>query len=104
MAGPEVKISYVDRPEVSETYADSINKIAFDGQAWRIEFGITRTGEPIPPNTLPGNRYPCCRLVLPPNAGLELAAQLKQIMDVMEKQGMLKKQPIANITPGSKPN
>jgi hypothetical protein len=103
---PEVKIVDVDRPELCETFADSILKIGFDGQVWRFEFGVTRMDEPKPP-ILPGKRYPACRLVLPPKTGLEFAAQLKGLIDVMEKQGVIKTMPAASmITPpaGSKPN
>lgn len=46
---PEVKIVDVDLPEVSETFADSTIKIAFEGQVWRMEFGITRMDAPKPP-------------------------------------------------------
>ena len=41
-AGQTATIRYIDRPECTETFADSINHVYFDGQSLRIEFGVTR--------------------------------------------------------------
>ena len=41
-AGQTAAIRYVDRPECTETFADSVNHVYFDGQSLRIEFGVTR--------------------------------------------------------------
>ena len=102
---PELKIVYVDRPEVFETFADSVEKISVDGQVWRIEFCVTRLDEPKPP-VIPGKKYPSCRLVLTAKAGLELHDKLKGLVAIMEKQGLVKQQSVPDITipPGTKPN
>lgn len=94
---PNLQISYVDRPELSETFADHVERIGFDGQGWRIEFCITRMGDPVPPDTLPGKRYPTCRLVLTTNAGLDLVNKLQSLVSMMEKQGILKRTPPTNV-------
>ena len=39
---PEVKLHYIDRPDLAETFADSINALFFDGQTLRIEVGVSR--------------------------------------------------------------
>jgi hypothetical protein len=49
---PAVQFSYEDRPELSETFADSIHSLLFDGQTLRIIFAVTRvepspTGNPV---------------------------------------------------------
>jgi len=105
MAQPEMKIVYVDRPEIFETFADSVEKIGFTNQAWRFEFCVTRLDEPKPP-VMHGKKYPTCRLVLPMSGGLELYDKLKGIIAMMEKQGMVKQQPIPDLTvpPGTKPS
>lgn len=102
---PEARIVDVDRPEISETFADSTIKISFEGQVWRMEFGITRMDTPKPP-LLSGKRYPACRLVLSMNAGLQLHDQLKGIVGIMEKQGLVavRQNPDLTIPPGTKPN
>ncbi|MDX2498322.1 MAG: hypothetical protein QNL11_10525 [Desulfobacterales bacterium] len=47
-SGPQTR--FVDRPEVSETFADSIHGLSFDGQSMRIEFCTTRLDSPQPPS------------------------------------------------------
>ena len=105
MTDQTVQISYVDRPDVSEVFADFTDKISFDGQVWRLDFCITRMDEPNP-TTITGKRYPVCRLALSPNAGIDLANKLKAIMEMLEKQGLIKQVPLANIVqpPNTKPN
>src|SRR4051812_19104506 len=51
-------LRYVDMPECTETFADSINGLFFDGQTLRIEFGITRMDEVKPNTPMTGRRYP----------------------------------------------
>ncbi len=89
-SGPQVH--FVDRPEVAETFADSIRGISFDGQTMRIEFCVTRMDDPKPPNSPTGRQYPVCRLVLAPNAALQLFNQLQQIVNALEQSGVLKKE------------
>ena len=38
-------IRYLDRPDVAETFANSITGLVFDGQTLRIEFSVTRVDE-----------------------------------------------------------
>lgn len=83
--------SFVDIPEVFETFSDSLNTTFFDGQALRIEFCVTR----ITPPTGAGKnamskKYPCCRIALTPNAMLELYNRLSQHIAAMQKSGTLK--------------
>ena len=33
---PPMQIAYVERPEVSETFADTVEKLSFDGQTLRL--------------------------------------------------------------------
>ena len=101
----QFQIAYVDRPDVCETFADSVEKINFDGVTWRFEFCVTRLAEPKPP-AVPGNRYPSCRLVLTAQAGLDLAGKLKGLVEHLEKQGVIKNTPAAALTRtgGTKPS
>ena len=36
---PQIKLEHVDRPDLGETFADSIAAVHFDGQTLRITFG-----------------------------------------------------------------
>jgi hypothetical protein len=84
---------YIDRPDVLETFADSIEGTFFDGQTLRIEFCVNRL-DPLKPNTPPtGRRYPACRLVLTPAAAVELMNRMQQISAAMVRTGVLKPSP-----------
>ena len=49
-----LQIRFVDRPEISETFADSTRTFTFDGHTMRIEFCTIRMDEPKPPNSPTG--------------------------------------------------
>jgi|SRR5208283_781784 len=87
---PENQILYVDLPDLSETFVDSLGTMIFDGQSARIELRVTRMDE-IKPGVKPtAKRYPACRLVLTPDAFLQLSTQLRNLVEMMIKQGTLK--------------
>ena len=81
---------YVDRPELAETFADSLQSVSFDGQSVRLEFCVTRFAEPKQQNTLTGKRYPACRLVLTPGAAVDLINHLQRLTAAFVQAGMLK--------------
>lgn len=58
------KLRYQDRPEIGETFADSIRSCIFDGQLVRIEFTVARFDDPGALGILEGRQVPVCRLVL----------------------------------------
>jgi len=93
------QIRYIDRPEVSETFADSLRAISYDGQTMRIEFCAMRMDDLTPPTPPAGRQYPVCRLVLTPNAGIDLFNKLQQIMAALEQSGAVKKTPPPLSTP-----
>jgi hypothetical protein len=82
--------NYIDRPEVTETFADSVNAAYFDGQTLRLEFGVTRVNNLKPNEPLTGRRYPACRLVLSPVAATDLINRLQQIATALTRAGVLK--------------
>ncbi len=51
-------IRYLDRPEIAETFADSVAGVVFDGQTLRLEFAVTRLDEVKPNAPITGRRYP----------------------------------------------
>jgi len=55
---------YVERVEVTETFADSVEGMLFDGQTMRIEFVVHRYDEPKPPSAPTGRKVTSARLVL----------------------------------------
>lgn len=90
---PHMTLRYVDRPECGEIFADSINALAFDGQALRIEFGVTRLDEKKTDAPLTGRRYPACRLVLTPVAAVDLINKMQQVGAALAQAGVVKTTP-----------
>ena len=71
-------IRYVDRPDMPETFADSIASTYFDGQTLRIEFTVTRVDEAAAVAPITAHRFPVCRMVVPAAAGVDLINRLNQ--------------------------
>jgi hypothetical protein len=86
-------IRLVDRPDLAEMFADSVNSLLFDGQMLRIEFGVTRLDEVKPNAPLSGRRYPACRMVLPPAAAVDLINRMQQIAHALTQAGVVKAAP-----------
>ena len=85
------QLIHVDRPEMPETFADSVHSLVFDGQTFRIDLAVTRIEQSgAKPGAAKGRRYTACRLVLPPKAALELTQKLNGMLKAMQKQGVLK--------------
>ena len=47
------RLTHVDRPEVAETFVDSLGRISCDNAPARMEFVIRRLHEPIRPRRRP---------------------------------------------------
>ena len=84
---PDPQISYVPNESIPETFADSVRELSFDGQTMRIELCTTR----VDPLQATQKQYPVCRLVLTPNCGIDLFNKLQQILKVLEKSGVVKR-------------
>ena len=83
-------LRYVDRPECTEAFADSINQLYFDGQSLRIEFGITWLDDMKPNTPITGRRYPATRLALNPTAAVDLINRMQQVAAALTQAGVLK--------------
>ena len=103
---PDLKVSYVDLPEVGETFADSFHTLNFDGQTLRMVFCVTRQDDPDPSRPLSAKRYPVLRLVMPAGAGLQFIESVKQLVEQMVKQGVIQPVVPPALAPGGsgKPN
>jgi hypothetical protein len=88
-----LKLTYIDRPDCLETFADSINNLFFDGQTLRIEFGVSRIERAQPDKPATVRRFPACRVALTPAGAADLINQLQQIAAAMTQAGVLKTNP-----------
>jgi hypothetical protein len=87
---PTASLRYVDRPDLGETFADSVSGLIFDGQTLRIEFAVTRLDEVKTGAPITGRRYPACRVVLPPAAAIDLINRMQQIATALTQAGVVK--------------
>jgi hypothetical protein len=83
-------LEFIDRPDVTESYADSIHSLYFDGQSLKLTFCVTRMNEPRQDKQASGKRYPSCRLVLSVSAAVELMNRMRQISAALTNAGFLK--------------
>jgi len=88
---PENQIRYMERPEISETFVDSLGIVTFDGNT-RLEMCATRLDPPKPPEKPTARRYPVCRVVMTPEATVALFNQLQNIMNLLQQAGLVTKQ------------
>ena len=98
MKQPENQIQYEERLDVTETFANSMDKCIFSEGVANIELCVTRLDKPEPPNPPTGKKYPACRLVLTPQAVIQLFQGLTGIMRAMENEGIIKKNTKPNET------
>ena len=91
MAVKPIETEYVDRPEISETFADHVENYIYEGSTLRLEFCVRRIEEIKPPDAPTGRRYPVCRLVLTNDAAIDLFNKLQKLVGAMEQKGLIKR-------------
>jgi len=83
-AGPS--LTYVERPEIAETYADYLETVVFDGTSIRMEFVVNRFDRPNAQKAPSGRRVTAARLVLPMHGAANLASQLNSLLATLREQ------------------
>lgn len=84
------QLTYVDRPEISETFADSLGRLTFDGLTLRMEFLVNRMDDPNPPTPPTGRALTACRVVLPLSGVMDMAGKLQMLMAQLQAAGVLR--------------
>lgn len=85
---------YIDRPEISEVFADRLEHLFFDGGTVRMEFTVLRTD---PAQSGPGDAmteprqwsYTACRVVLSARGAAEMLNKMQELQGVMLRGGAL---------------
>jgi hypothetical protein len=99
----EPQLTYVDRPEISETCADSLARAWRDASHnVRMEFVVNRLDDPAPPAAPTGKALTACRLVIPLSGMIDLHAKLGALIGMLQQQGVLK--PIVQPQTSGRPN
>lgn len=97
---PSDLLTYVNRPEISETYADGLHLMTFDGVAVKAELVVYRFDLPNPPNPPSGRKITAARLVLSAEAAEALLKGLSQIAAGVQQTAKAQSQsPVKPIKP-----
>jgi hypothetical protein len=80
----------VPHHEVSETFADQVGAIMFDGSILKIDFVAVRLGAAMPPAPTTGERHVVARLVLSPTGTIDLINQVKKLADQLTQTRLIK--------------
>jgi len=91
--GP-AKPKYIDRPEISEVFADRLEHLFFDGATVRMEFTVTRTDAAQASPGQPGKderqwAYTASRIVLSARGAAEMLNMMRELHGLMLRQGYL---------------
>jgi hypothetical protein len=86
-----VQLTYRDRPEIPETYADTLHVACVEGVVVKMEFVVNRPHEPTAPGaSVTGNALTACRLVMPLQGMVDMAKKLDKLLTQMHAKGILK--------------
>ena len=94
----QIQMTYVDRLEISETFADSLVRAFFDGITLRMEFVVNRMDDPQPGQPPSGRSITAARLVMPLSSVLDMIARLQTMIGQLQAQGVVRQ---VHIPPGS---
>jgi hypothetical protein len=97
------KLPIVPHHEVSETFADQVGAVMFDGSALKIDFVAVRMGAAMPPAPVTGERHVVARLVLSTAGAIDLINQVKHLADQLAQAGLIKTDQ-GQVTPPAKSN
>lgn len=93
------KATYVDRPDLMEALADTLENMTCDGETLRMEFCIDRLAPDLSAATAPPkvNRHPVARVVMPLSAAVDMANKLNRLLaSIPSVQGSIAPWPIDN--------
>lgn len=95
------RLTYVDRPDIADTFVDALRRATFDGVNVRIEFTVNRLEDPQPPSPPTGKALTACRVIIPLMGFLAMAKQFDTLVQTLRAQGVLRQ---VQPQPGGKPN
>jgi hypothetical protein len=91
MASDDVSIEFVDRPDLTWAFADSITSMSVENKAvCKVELCAVRWVRSQPgTNVVSGKRYPVCRLAMAINTMVDLHKRLTDILQQLESEGIV---------------
>jgi len=89
---PQPRTEYIDRPDLIETFIDNVRHVTFDGATVRVELAVTRFEETAGAVAAVAKQYPASRLVLRPDAAVDLFVRLQRLISLMEQRGIVRRE------------
>ena len=87
-------LTYEDRQDLLETFADNVQRMTFDGRTLRIEFCVARKDDPPAGQpTRTGRSIPVVRLVLDLDGAVDLFNKINNLQAALENAGVIRKTP-----------
>ena len=102
---PGVKVTFVDRPDLQETFADSLETFTFNNNLLRFNLCCSRLQIPEGKDQKAqpsAKKYPVARVVMPLDAAVDLFNQLNQLFGALEQSGVIKKEQKGSFIPAGK--
>jgi hypothetical protein len=96
------QLTYVDRPEVSETFADSMWRVNFENSLVKMEFAVNRMDDPNGAAAPTGRVMTACRIVIPLAAMMDMLGKLQAMLTQLQAAGVIR--PIIPPSPTGRPN
>ncbi len=85
-------LTYSDRPELLETFADNVQRMTFDGRTLRIEFCVARRDDPVAgQQAKSGKSVPVVRLILDLDGAVDLFNKINSLQAALENAGVIRK-------------
>jgi hypothetical protein len=96
------QLTYVDRPEISETFADSLWRVTVDNMVVKMEFVVNRMDDPNPPTAPTGRATTSSRVVISLPGMIDMLTKLQAIMAQLQASGVIRQ--IQNPPTSGRPN
>ena len=93
------KLPIIPHHEVSETFADQVGAMMFDGSLLKMDLVAVRLGAAMPPAPMIGERHVVARLVLSPSGTVDLINQVKRLADQLNSKRANKGGPEPSLPP-----
>lgn len=93
------KFRYVDDRSLRETFSDSVSNVSFDGTVVRLDLEVHRYTEIDPPKEPSGEIVPVARMVMTPQATIDLFNKLNQVMAAFEQGGLISRKSSPPVRP-----
>jgi hypothetical protein len=88
LAGAELR--YEDRPELNETFADTVQRMTFDGRTLRIEFCAVRMDDPdAKAKKRTGKSVPVSRIVLDLDGAVDMLNKMNSLQAALKNSGVI---------------